>query len=75
MKRFEDFLALVRDELGLAVTAEDAERSLPELPGWESVHLLSLVVVLEGRAGRPLSVADLLDAPDLRSIYQLATAG
>jgi acyl carrier protein len=74
MMRLDDFIALVHDELGLPVTVEDAALHLSELPGWESVHLLALVVALEGRFRRPLSVTELLDAPDLQSIYQLATA-
>ncbi|HKS43672.1 MAG TPA: acyl carrier protein [Amycolatopsis sp.] len=73
MRRLEDFIALVHDELGLPVTVEDAALSLSELPGWDSVHLLSLVVALEGRSGQPLSVTELLDAPDLQSIYQLVS--
>jgi len=40
MNSIGDFVILVRDELGLPVTVEDAARSLHEIPGWDSMHLL-----------------------------------
>ncbi|MFF4764718.1 acyl carrier protein [Streptomyces sp. NPDC001292] len=75
MNTLEDFIALVRDELALPVTVEDAGRGLHELPGWESIHLLRLVTVLEDRTGRSVSVVDLLEAPSLESIYGLVATG
>ncbi|MFC6082156.1 hypothetical protein [Sphaerisporangium aureirubrum] len=75
MNTIEDFIALVRDELSLPLTVSDAGRVLDDIPGWDSLHLLWLVTVLEARTGRNISVIDLLDAPDLQSIYRLATTG
>jgi hypothetical protein len=76
MNNIEDFVALVHDELGLRVSAGDAARALHELPDWDSMHLLWLVAVLEQRTGRNFSVVDLLDAPNLQSIFELvASAG
>ena len=72
MNSINDFVALVNDELGLMVTVEDEARALNEIPGWDSMHLLWLVALLEQRTGRPLSVIDILDAPNLKSIYELA---
>lgn len=75
MNSLEEFIALVRDELGLPLTVQDADRALHELPGWDSIHLLFLVTVLENRTGRSISVIDLFDAPNLEFIYGLATTG
>jgi acyl carrier protein len=70
----EEFLDLVRDETGLPVTAEQTELDLDQVPGWDSVYLLSLVVALERRTGRQLSMPDVLAATSLRDIYTLAVA-
>jgi len=70
----EHFLALVRDQLGLAATAEDLGRSFDELPGWDSVHLLWLLTVLERQTGRPLSLPDLLQAGSLEQVLALVPA-
>lgn len=70
-----EFVALVRDELGLQLTEEDLERSFHELPGWDSMHLLWLVTILEQRTGRRISVVDLLEAPNLEYVHRLAGPG
>jgi acyl carrier protein len=70
----DDFVALVRDELGLPVTAADAGRSFDELPGWDSVHLLWLLTTLERETGRQLSLPDVLEAGSLAQIHALAVA-
>ncbi|MBT2505640.1 acyl carrier protein [Streptomyces sp. ISL-98] len=75
MNDLEDFIALVRDELGVPVAVEDAGRALHDLPGWDSLHLLRLVTVLEARTGRSINVIDLLEAPSLEFIYGLAATG
>ena len=68
----DDLITLLRDELGLPVTAEHATRRLDEIPGWDSVHLLWLLTTLEKATGRRLSLPELLDAPDLAGIHALA---
>jgi hypothetical protein len=65
----DDFIALVRDELGLDVGAGDGERNLDEIPGWDSVHLLWLLSIVEQRTGRSASLPDVLEARSLHSIY------
>jgi acyl carrier protein len=70
----DDFMTLVRDELGLPVTAEDAGRDLDQVAGWDSMYLLSLLAALERRTGRSLSLPELLDASSLADIYALAAA-
>jgi acyl carrier protein len=66
-----EFVALVRVELGMPVTVEDVGRELTELPGWDSMHLLWLVTLLEQKTGRNISVIELLEAPNLEYIYGL----
>ncbi len=72
MNNIEDFLAFVRDGLGLPLTSEDAARGLGEIPGWDSVHLLWLLTALERETGLRVSLPDLLEASNLEEIY-LAT--
>jgi acyl carrier protein len=66
-----DLITILRDELGLPVGPEDAQRSLDELPGWDSVHTLWLITALE-RAGSHVTLPDLLEATSLRQIYEKA---
>jgi hypothetical protein len=68
----DDFLTLLRDELGLAVTDEEAGLSLDRVVGWDSVHLLSILSILELRTGRTVPLADMLEAGSLIEIYELA---
>lgn len=74
MRTVEDYLALLTDELALPVTAEDLGRPLDAVAAWDSVHLLTLCTVLERETGRPLSLADVLEAPSLEAVYRLAVA-
>jgi acyl carrier protein len=68
----DEFIALVRDQLGLPVTVGDAGTELDQLPGWDSLHLLHLLTVLEQRTGREISLPDLLDVSTLEGIYRMA---
>jgi acyl carrier protein len=74
VKSMDDFVTLVREELGLLVDRGDVGRQLDELPGWDSVHLLQLLTALERTTGRRISLPAVLEAPDLEHIYLLATA-
>jgi acyl carrier protein len=71
---FDDFVDLLRDEFGLAITPEEAGGSLDTVPGWDSMHLLTVLVLLERRTGRQLSMPAVLEAGSLRDIYDLAAA-
>lgn len=71
----EDFLALLRDELGLPITANELGQNLDQVAGWDSVHLLSLLGVLEQQTGHSLPLADALEAPSLEAIFSLAVQG
>ncbi|WP_448316711.1 HAD-IIIC family phosphatase [Streptomyces sp. CO7] len=74
VKTVEDYVELLRDELALPVTADDIGRPLDEVTAWDSVHLLTLCTLLERETGRPLSLADVLEAPSLEAVYRLAVA-
>lgn len=74
MNTIEDFVTLLRDEMGLTVTERDTELSLDEVAGWDSVHLLSLLSILERRTGRSLPLPEILEADSLAGIYALAVS-
>lgn len=74
MDSIDDFVTLLRDELGLPVTREDLAASLDDLPGWDSVHLLSLVALLERETQRPVPMSDLFEAESLEHVYRLVAA-
>jgi hypothetical protein len=68
----EEFSGMIRDEVGLPVTPGDLDRGFDELPGWDSVHLLAIAASIESHAQTPVTLPDLLEAGNLRSIYELA---
>jgi acyl carrier protein len=70
----DDLIGLVRDEIGLPVTEQDATVAFDDLPGWDSVHLLWLLTLLEQRVGRSLSLPQLLEASSLEQVYQRVVA-
>ncbi|MFI6643906.1 acyl carrier protein [Streptomyces sp. NPDC050504] len=72
MNTIDDFLVLLQDDLGLPVARADVGTGLDQIPGWDSVHLLSLLTTLERATGRPLPLADALAADSLEDIYRLA---
>jgi acyl carrier protein len=72
MNSIDEFVTVVQDELGLAVTSEDVTVPLDRVGGWDSVHLLTLATVLEQRTGRSLALPDILEADTLERIYLLA---
>lgn len=72
MNTLDDFLALVETELGLSVPPAEATRSFDELPGWDSVHLLSLIGAVERSTGHSISLSRVLEAANLEEIYTLA---
>lgn len=74
MNTLDDFVELVRDELGLAVTTETVGQTFDQLEGWDSVQLLALLTALERETGRRISLPDVLEAPSLEHVYTLAVA-
>nr|BAQ21954.1 putative acyl carrier protein [Streptomyces versipellis] len=71
MNSIEDFITLVRDELGIPVTSEDIGRPFDEMPSWDSVYMLQLMSILERETGRPVSLPGVMRASSLKSIYAL----
>jgi len=70
----DEFLALLRDDLGLPVTATHLDRPFDEVEGWDSVQLLTVLSLLEQRLGRSVPFAEALTATSLGDVYRLATA-
>jgi acyl carrier protein len=68
----DDFITLIQDELGLPVTAQDADRGLDQLSGWDSVYLITLLAVLERKTGRSIPLPAMLEASSLGDIYAVA---
>ncbi|GAA2637398.1 phosphopantetheine-binding protein [Streptomyces axinellae] len=71
MTTFEDFMALVRTEVGLPLTDEDAHLPFDQLPEWDSLLLVTLLSALERATGRRVSLPDVLQAACLHDIYAL----
>ncbi|WP_240135219.1 acyl carrier protein [Streptomyces sp. MUM 178J] len=69
MQSVVDLIQLANRRLGTELTAHDAERELAEVPCWDSVHLLRLVGLLEAELGRPVPVAEVLEARTLDEIW------
>ncbi|WP_433261693.1 acyl carrier protein [Actinosynnema sp. CS-041913] len=74
MNTIDEFVALLTDEVGVPVTEADLDAVLDHVPGWDSVHLLALVMALERSTGRTMPMAELLAASSLGHIYRLAVA-
>lgn len=72
MHTIDDFVRLVRDELGMPLEDHQVSSDLDQLPEWDSLYLLKLVTVLEQATGRSLPVGRLLEARSLGEIYRLA---
>jgi acyl carrier protein len=68
----EEFVALLRDQLGLDLTVRDAPKPLGEIDGWDSLHVLWILTAVERRTGRPVSLPDLLEAGTLQDVYRAA---
>ncbi len=71
MTTFEDFMALVRTEVGLPLADEDAYLPFDQLPEWDSLLLVTLLSALERATGRRVSLPDVLEATCLHDIYAL----
>ncbi|MFI1735863.1 acyl carrier protein [Streptomyces acidicola] len=72
MHTIDDFVRLVRDELGMPLEEHQVSVDLDQLPEWDSLYLLKLVTALEQATGRSLPVGKLLEARSLAEIHQLA---
>lgn len=70
----EDFVALLRDHVGLQISVQDVPKSLDEIPGWDSLHLLWIMTAVHRRTGRSVPIPELLEAGTLEDVYRLAVA-
>jgi acyl carrier protein len=70
----EEFIALLRDDLGIPVSQDDLGLDLDVVPGWDSVHLLWLLTLVERRTGRSFSLPDALEASSLSTLYAVVAA-
>lgn len=71
MNTIDDFIHLIGEQIGLPVTVADAERPLDQVPGWDSLHLVALLSIMERKSGRPVSLPAVLQAGTLAEIYRL----
>jgi acyl carrier protein len=74
MNDMAGFIAVLQDELGLPVTLADAGKDLDQVAGWDSVHLLELLVLVEQKTGRRVSLPDLLTARSMADVYAAVAA-
>jgi acyl carrier protein len=72
MNNLRDFVAILRDDLGLKIKLEDVGKDLDHIADWDSAHLIQLMSVLERETGRPVALPDLLGASSLAEMYELA---
>ncbi len=73
MNTLDDFVTLLQDELGLDVTRENVGLPFDRVPGWDSVHMLSLLVIVERETERRVSLPDMLEASSLERLFELVT--
>ncbi|MFE5487736.1 acyl carrier protein [Streptomyces sp. NPDC056527] len=71
MKSLDDFLSLVHSEIGLSLTPATVGAGFDELPGWDSLHLLTLLTAIERETGQRVPMAQVLESTSLRDIYTL----
>lgn len=74
MNDINDFVDLLRDGLGLPVTERELHLGWDEVPGWDSAHLLWLLVSMEETTGRQVALPDALEARSLYGVYALYTS-
>ncbi|ADP82248.1 acyl carrier protein [Pseudofrankia inefficax] len=73
MNTVDEFVELVSDELGLPLAPDDLRLTFDQLPGWNSVQLLTLMVALERSTARRVRMTDVLTATSLYEIYALVS--
>jgi hypothetical protein len=74
MNDVNDFIVLVREELGLPIEPEVLDTAFDDLDSWDSVHLLKLLGVVESASGKSVSVPRVLRARSLREVYEVVSS-
>jgi aryl carrier-like protein len=72
LNSLNEFAELISDHIGIRLEGEDLHRQVEDVPGWDSVHLMWLLTVLERATGRRLSLPAVIEAPTLAHVYELA---
>jgi hypothetical protein len=70
----DEFLLLVRDELGLPLGADDFHADFDHVVSWDSMHMMRLVAAVERETGNRVPVGRLLADRSLDAIYRHVTA-
>ncbi|MFG2648278.1 acyl carrier protein [Streptomyces sp. NPDC048436] len=71
----DDYLGILRDLVGFPVTPEELGTPFDQLNGWDSVHLLKLVTVIERETQVRLPVTRVLEARSLNEVFGMAVTG
>ncbi|HEY3717332.1 MAG TPA: phosphopantetheine-binding protein [Jatrophihabitantaceae bacterium] len=74
MNDVEDFVVLLREEVGLPIERSQLTTDLDNVPAWDSLLLLKLVVALERETGRRMPVGRLMAMRSLQDMYELVAA-
>ena len=72
MNSLAEFAELISDHIGIRIEGDDLHRKVEDVPGWDSVHLMWLLTVLERETGRRVSLPAVIEAPTLAHVYELA---
>jgi acyl carrier protein len=67
----EEFLAILDEELGFAISAEDLKADVGNLAGWDSVMLLRVLLVFEKKLNRRISLPRLLEARTMAAVFEV----
>ncbi|HSV68376.1 MAG TPA: acyl carrier protein [Mycobacteriales bacterium] len=70
----DDFITLVRDELGLPLANDELDSELDGVVSWDSLHILRLVAAVERETSRRIPIGRLLADRSLRAIYDRVNA-
>ncbi|MER6098117.1 acyl carrier protein [Streptomyces sp. NPDC001728] len=74
MKNLDDFLTLVESEIGLSLTPATVGAGFDELPGWDSLHLLTLLTAIERETGQRVPMTQVLESTSLHDVFALTAA-
>lgn len=67
----EEFVAILDEELGFAISGDDLQSDVGNLIGWDSVMLLRVQVVFEKKLDRRISLPRLLEARTMAAVFDV----
>jgi acyl carrier protein len=65
-----DLVYLIQDVLELPIAEQDINTPFDQLGGWDSLGLLRLITSIEIRTGKKVSVLSMLQARNIKDIYE-----